>query len=37
MEPEASLPYLQDPAICPYTEPDESIPQLPALFLQDPF
>ena len=26
MEPEISLPHSQEPAICPYTEPDRSSP-----------
>jgi len=26
MEPEGSLPYPQEPAVCPYSEPDESNP-----------
>ena len=34
MEPEGSLPHSQEPAICPYHEPDRSSPiQLP----EDPF
>jgi hypothetical protein len=32
MEPEGSLPYLQEPATGPYLDPDESIPQPPSLF-----
>jgi hypothetical protein len=38
MEPEDSLPRLQEPAICPYPEPDESRPCLPTIpFLENPF
>jgi hypothetical protein len=29
METESSLPYSQETAIGPYSEPDESIPQIP--------
>jgi hypothetical protein len=36
MEPEGSLPYSQEPATGPYSEPDESIQRLFTLFLQDP-
>jgi hypothetical protein len=25
MEPEGSLPYLQQPATCPYPEPDQTL------------
>jgi hypothetical protein len=32
MEPEGSLPSLQEPATGPYPEPDESIPRLPLSF-----
>jgi hypothetical protein len=32
MEPEGSLPWSQEPATGPYTEPDESIPHLPTIF-----
>jgi hypothetical protein len=32
MEPEGSLPYSQEPATCPYPEPDISNPPLPTLF-----
>jgi hypothetical protein len=35
MEPEGSLLSSQEPAIGPYPEPDESIPQLPTLFPLD--
>jgi hypothetical protein len=35
MEPEGSLPHLQEAAICPYTEPDQSSP-CPILLLEDP-
>jgi hypothetical protein len=37
MEPEGSLPYLQQPATGPCLEPDKSTPQLPSLFLIDSF
>jgi hypothetical protein len=37
MEPEGSLPYSQDATVGPYTEPDESSPQLHILLLEDPF
>jgi hypothetical protein len=37
MEPEGSLPCLQQPAKGPYPEPDESNPQPPNLFAKDPF
>jgi hypothetical protein len=33
MEPEGSLPYAQEPTIGPYSEPDESSPDHPILFL----
>jgi len=32
MEPEGSLPYSQQSATCPYPEPDEFNPHIPALF-----
>jgi hypothetical protein len=32
MEPQRSLPCLQDTAICPYPEPDASNAHLPTLF-----
>jgi hypothetical protein len=32
LEPEGSLPYSQDPAIGPYSEPDEPIPRPPTQF-----
>jgi len=35
MDPECSLPYLQDPATGLYPEPDESIPHPCTLFLKD--
>jgi len=34
MEPEGSLSHLQDPATCPYPEPDQSSPFSPPLFLK---
>jgi hypothetical protein len=37
MESESSLPYSQEPATCPYHEPNESSPQIPTLFLWDQF
>jgi len=36
MEPERSLPCLQQPTICPYPEPDESSPHPPTLFPSAP-
>jgi hypothetical protein len=36
MEPEGSLPHLQELSTCPYSEPDQSSPHHPILFLQDP-
>jgi len=33
MKPEGSLPHLQAPAICPFPEPDQSIPRTPNSFL----
>jgi hypothetical protein len=36
MEPEGSSPYTQEPATCPYPEPDQSsLP--PTQPLEDPF
>jgi hypothetical protein len=32
MEPEGSLPHSQQPAICPYPEPDRSSPRPPSHF-----
>jgi hypothetical protein len=32
MEPECSLPFLQEPATGPYPEPDASNPHIPILF-----
>jgi hypothetical protein len=29
MEPEGSLPYSQNPATCPYSQPDKSSPRPP--------
>jgi hypothetical protein len=37
MEPEGSLPCLQESAIGSYPEPDASSPHLPTLFPKDPF
>jgi len=34
MQPEGSLPYSQQPVTGAYTEPDESNPQVPILFLK---
>jgi hypothetical protein len=36
MEPEGSLPHLQVPAICPYSEPDQSTPHPSILPHEDP-
>ena len=36
MEPEGSLPHSQEPATCPYPEPDQSSP-CPTPLLRDPF
>jgi len=37
MEPEGSLPYLQQPATLPYPEADQSNASLSIPFLKDPF
>jgi len=37
MEPKSSSPRSQDPASCPNPEPDQPIPRLFNLFLEDPF
>jgi hypothetical protein len=37
MKPKGSLPSSQQPATCPYPEPDESNPQLPTIFIKDTF
>jgi hypothetical protein len=37
MEPEGSLPCLQEPATGPYPKPDESSPCVHSLFLTDSF
>ena len=37
MEPECSLPHSQEPAICPYSEPDQSTPWLPIPLPEDQF
>jgi hypothetical protein len=37
MEPEGSLPRLQEPATCPYSKPDQSCWCLPFSLLEDPF
>jgi hypothetical protein len=37
MEIQGSLPYSQEPATGPHPEPYKSSPQLPILFLEDPF
>jgi len=34
MEPEGSLPHLQQPTTCPYSEPDQSILSAPSHFLK---
>jgi hypothetical protein len=36
MEPEGSLPCLQQPSTGAYPEPDKSSPYLPILFILDP-
>ena len=36
MEPESSLPYLQVPATCPYSEPTPSSPHNPFPLPEDP-
>jgi hypothetical protein len=37
MEPEGSLPYTQEPATCPYPEPDQFNLCPPTQSLEDPF
>jgi hypothetical protein len=37
MEPEASLPYKQEPVTRPYPKPDKSIPNPHTLILYDQF
>jgi hypothetical protein len=37
MEPRGSLPHEQQPAICPYPEPDQSSPCPPIPLLEDTF
>jgi hypothetical protein len=37
MEPEGSSPYTQEPATCPYPEPDQSSLRSPTQPLEDPF
>ena len=37
MEPKRSLPYSQEPATCPYPEPDQSSPRLSIQLLEDLF
>lgn len=34
MEPERSLPFLLEPSVGPFGEPDESIPYRPIQFLE---
>jgi hypothetical protein len=36
MEPEGSSPYTQEPATCPYPEPDRSSSYPPIKPLEDP-
>ena len=37
MEPKSSLPHLQEPATCPYPEPEQSIPYPYIPFRKDPY
>jgi hypothetical protein len=37
MESESSSPYTQEPATCPYPEPDKSSLRRPTQPLKDPF
>ena len=37
MEPNGSLPYSQQPATCPYPEPDQPNLYFPIPLLEDPF
>jgi hypothetical protein len=37
MEPEGSSPYTQEPATCPYPEPDQSSLCPPTQPIEDPF
>ena len=37
MEPESLLPHSQQPATCPYPQPDESSLRLTVQFVEDPF
>jgi hypothetical protein len=37
MEPEGSSPYSQEPATCPYSDPDQSSPRHPTQLLEDSF
>jgi hypothetical protein len=37
MEPEGSSPYTQEPATCPYPEPDQSSLRPQTRPLEDPF